>query len=92
MKGVDRMYTNFKIQKSLMVENLDMESLTDKTSKDELKQFLIHNHFEFNPLMVAVAKGYVESIDLLLINKTIDINYKDNDSGVNAFWLACLYG
>ena len=31
-------------------------------------------------------------LELMLRNKSMDINVCDNNSGVNAFWLACLYG
>ena len=43
------------------------------------------------PLMTAVAKGDIEIIKLLLKNNSLDINVTDTNSGVNAFWLACLY-
>ena len=42
--------------------------------------------------MSAVAKGNLGLTQQLLKNKTIDINAKDPQSGVNSFWLACLYG
>ena len=48
--------------------------------------------FRIYPLMAAVAKGSEEIIDLLLSNSTLDVNVHDPDSGVNSFWLACLYG
>lgn len=41
--------------------------------------------------MVAAAKGSLEMINLVLMNKTVDIEVK-NESGVNAFWIACNYG
>jgi len=31
-------------------------------------------------------------VELILLNKTVDIDVLDADSGVNSFWLACLYG
>lgn len=42
--------------------------------------------------MLAVCKGHSEMIDLLLMNKSIDIDEKDPKTGINAFWLACLFG
>jgi ankyrin repeat protein len=43
------------------------------------------------PIMFAAAKGSLEMINLVLMNKTVDIEVK-NESGVNAFWIACNYG
>ena len=44
------------------------------------------------PIMTAVAKGDVDMITVMLMNKTLDINVIDLESGINSFWLACLYG
>lgn len=44
------------------------------------------------PLMIAVAKGDVDMIKVMLMNQTLDINVIDLESGINSFWLACLYG
>jgi ankyrin repeat protein len=41
--------------------------------------------------MAAAAKGSEEMIRLILMNKTLDVNLT-NEQGVNAFWIACLYG
>lgn len=43
------------------------------------------------PIMSAAAKGSKEMIELCLMNKTIDIQVINN-LGVNAFWVACMYG
>ena len=43
------------------------------------------------PLMIAVSKGRTELIEKILLNKTINVNATDPYSGVNAFWLSCLY-
>ena len=43
------------------------------------------------PIMSAAAKGSKEMIELCLMNKTIDIQVVNN-LGVNAFWVACMYG
>lgn len=42
--------------------------------------------------MTAVAKGEIQMVQLILKNKSVEINVKDPESGVNSFWLACLYG
>ena len=42
--------------------------------------------------MIAAMKGDSKIIELLLQNKTIDINICDPLTGINSFWLACLYG
>ena len=41
--------------------------------------------------MSAASKGSLEMLDLILTNRNIDIQIK-NENGVNAFWIACLYG
>ena len=43
------------------------------------------------PLFCAAAKGCLRMMKLILLNKTVNINVKD-ETGVNAFWLACKYG
>jgi ankyrin repeat protein len=42
--------------------------------------------------MTAATKGNLKMLDLMLRNKSLDIDVSDSNSGVNAFWLACLYG
>ena len=42
--------------------------------------------------MTASTKGNLKMLDLMLRNKSLDIDVSDSNSGVNAFWLACLYG
>jgi ankyrin repeat protein len=46
---------------------------------------------EVYPIMSAAAKGSIEMINLVLMNRTLDIQVINN-SGVNAFWIACMYG
>ena len=41
--------------------------------------------------MSAAAKGSEEMMKLVLMNKNIDIQVV-NDDGVNAYWIACMYG
>ena len=48
-------------------------------------------NFNIYPLMTAVAKGSVKMLELILMNKTVDIDVTDPASGINSFWLACLY-
>ena len=43
-------------------------------------------------MLLAVAKGSIEIIKLMLLNKDLDLNIRDSYSGANAFWLACYYG
>lgn len=40
--------------------------------------------------MIAAAKGNVQMLNLMLANRTLDINKKDR-FGVNAFWIAAFY-
>jgi ankyrin repeat protein len=41
--------------------------------------------------MSAAAKGSKEMIELCLMNKSLDLQVVNN-LGVNAFWIACMYG
>ena len=43
------------------------------------------------PLLIAVAKGYYDIAELMLKNKSLDVQMKDRN-GVNAFWLAAWFG
>lgn len=43
-------------------------------------------------MFCAVSKGNIEMMNLVLMNQTVDIDYRDKVSGINAFWLACLCG
>lgn len=49
------------------------------------------NEFPIYPLFSAAAKGNLELMKMILLNKTIDLQVKDK-SGINAFWIACLFG
>jgi len=60
---------------------------TDVNFEIEIKKNL------FYPLLLLAASiGDSEVIELLLENKTIDINRKEKTSLVNAFWVAAFYG
>jgi hypothetical protein len=43
-----------------------------------------------SPLFCAVAKGDPQMLELVLLNKSVDIHL--TSGGINAFWLACLLG
>ena len=45
----------------------------------------------FSPLTFCVAAGFPEGIEVLLKNKTLDINLTDPKSGCNAFWFGAYY-
>jgi len=42
-------------------------------------------------LMIVAAKGNVQMLNLMMANKTLDVNKTDR-FGVNAFWIAAFYG
>lgn len=42
-------------------------------------------------LMIAAAKGYIDIIELMSNNSTLDVN-KTDKNGVNAFWIAAWFG
>jgi len=42
-------------------------------------------------LMIASAKGFIDLIELMSQNSTIDVN-KTDKNGVNAFWIAAWFG
>lgn len=41
--------------------------------------------------MIVAAKGNVQMLNLMMANKTLDVNKTDR-FGVNAFWIAAFYG
>lgn len=41
-------------------------------------------------LMIAAANGNIQMLNLMLANKSLDVNKKDR-YGVNAFWIAAFY-
>ena len=43
------------------------------------------------PLLSAAAKGSPEMVKLVLQNPNLDIDIR-NEAGVNAFWIACMFG
>ena len=68
--------------------NFVVPIIQDPEKSDTNKFTTIENT---HPLMLAVANGQFDIIQLMLQNKTLNINCVDSDSGVNAFWIACLY-
>ena len=46
----------------------------------------------YSPLMVASVVGCVPVLEILLTNPGIDLNYQDEETGCNSFWLASMYG
>lgn len=62
------------------------------TSKVDLN-FKQNNTLEFPsyPIFCAAAKGSHLLIKMLLMNKSIDIQVSEK-SGINAFWIAALFG
>lgn len=52
--------------------------------------FELDNYKNF-PLIIAAAKGSAEFVKLMLENKFLDINQK-NELNLNAFWIAARYG
>ena len=71
--------------------NNDCKLFQNKLQEVIYEKF-VSETFRVTPLMIAVAVGNVKMVYLLLKNKSMDINAKDPDSGINAVWLACLYG
>jgi hypothetical protein len=59
--------------------NFERPSLEDSKSTPE------------TPLFCAAARGSSQMMELVLMNEGLDIEHRDK-MGVNAFWLACLYG
>jgi len=41
--------------------------------------------------MIAAAKGEEDMVITMLMNKALDIDIQDEDTGITAIWLACLY-
>ena len=52
----------------------------------------IQNNKKYSPLMIAAVCGRKEIIELMVRNKTTDVDVTEKITGVNAFWLAARYG
>lgn len=63
-------------------DHLNLNYTANKISmKDEVLE---------SPFFCAVAKGDIKMLNLVLLNKSVDIHIESG--GINAFWLACLLG
>jgi hypothetical protein len=81
------------------IDKVDLNFCTKRKNKpSKACQSTCHkedsNHFKFRifPIMSCVAKGKVSMLNIILKNKTVNINAQDPFTGVSSFWLACLYG
>ena len=64
------------------IDHLNLNYTANKiNNKDEVLE---------SPFFCAVAKGDIKMLNLVLLNKSIDIHIESG--GINAFWLACLLG
>jgi hypothetical protein len=80
-------YEAVKYSDTSKLIHLGCNDNTDVNFEIEIKKNL------FYPLLLLAASiGDSEVIELLLENKTIDINRKEKTSMVNAFWVAAFYG
>ena len=84
-----------KLQENLLgsIETLNYSLFVDLggTSTADLNFYRRIGHSKVYPIMSAAAKGSEEMINLILQNKNLDIQVK-NENGVNSFWMACFYG
>ena len=46
----------------------------------------------YTPLMLCVSLGHVDSLKVILENRSLDIDAIEEKSGTNAFWIAAYYG
>ena len=46
--------------------------------------------YKIGPLFIACAKGNLDQLNLLLMNKSVDLETK-GINGENAFWIACFF-
>ena len=46
----------------------------------------------YTPLMLCVSLGHVDTLKVLLLNSSLDIDAIEEKSGTNAFWIAAYYG
>ena len=52
----------------------------------------IEKNVFYKPILLAASKGNIECLEIILKNKTLDINTFDDQTGVNAFWISAFYG
>jgi ankyrin repeat protein len=48
--------------------------------------------FHYTPLQLAACYGAHECLEIMVNNKTINIDKKEEQDGINAFWLAAYFG
>ena len=80
-------YEAVKYSDTHKLKHLGCDDNTDVNFEIEIKKNLY-----YPLLLLAASIGDSETISLLLENKTIDINRKEKNSMVNAFWVAAFYG
>lgn len=72
----------------------DLKRLTDLGISDQLDlNFLIDLKPKkaYPPLILATVIGFAECVELILKNKSLNINAVDPENGANAFWYASFY-
>ena len=69
------------------LELLGASDLVDLNYKIEIEKNLF-----YTPLMIAAIKGYANTLNILLKNKGLDLEFIDKNTGTNAFWLAAYFG
>jgi ankyrin repeat protein len=73
---------------------MDSEKLMDLGIETMNLNFKIEVESEvfYTPIMLAAVIGYIPNLELLFTNPRIDINACDEETGVNSFYLASMYG
>ena len=62
-------------------QNVDMNFLID-----------LDEQTKYYPIQLAASRGNPEFIELMLQNKSVDINAIEQKTSVNSFWIASYYG
>lgn len=57
----------------------------------DLNFFIEIDGLRIPPLICSIISGHTKMVELILKNKSLDINITD-ETGTNSFWLACFYG
>ena len=80
-------YNSIKYTDAEHLKNLSIDGDVDLNFQIEVEEGTF-----YSPLMVASVIGFVPVLEILLTNPGIDLNYKDDETGCNSFWLASRYG